>query len=313
MVKIAPSTLLLLAALAISGCAPTLTCDEEFTGGGDVVGTVDANADGVPNARWVVTEPCEDIVSSPAEPVTLQKQPPHLSGQSPPKEASGEWCMNLSLSKDAMGVPQVKEFYPWIPRFPLQQHYAPGQPIWYDAYLDYSLNAQYTFGAVFSGVQYVQIPAKCMTQQGIAMTCEGLIPGLTDKYAKTEARLGRSVGAVSTSNWACATQLSGVGCECAFNLAITYDPSTGPAGTFSSVGALLTHFDQATGGAPFETNFQAQGNDLHINGYRRRDLFGIDGLHTLKLQRVVCNDGVQGVGEDGVDCGSNCPGNPPCP
>ncbi|HVJ17972.1 MAG TPA: hypothetical protein VM686_21275 [Polyangiaceae bacterium] len=317
MVKIASSALLLFAALPAWGCAPELTCDETFDGGGDVVGASDTNADGIPDSRWVVTEPCEDIVSEPPEPVTLQKQPPHLSGNSPPKQASGEWCMNLSLIKDDMGVPQIKEgedgFYPWIPRLPLQQHSAPGQPVWYDAYVDYGQDNQYAFGAVLSGVHRIEIPAKCMTQQGVPMTCAGLIPGLTEKYAETDAQLGKSTGTVSTSNWACANAPSGYGCECAFNMTVTYDATTGPGGTFAASDDLLTHFDQVGEGTPFLTNYTVSGNTLSMSGYRRRALFGIDGLRTLKLQRVVCNDGVQGVGEEGVDCGYNCPAAPTCP
>lgn len=304
---------LCLTSLAAWGCAPTVTCDETFTSGGEVVGTTDSDADGVPDSRWVVTEPCEDIVPSPPEPVTLQKQPPHLSGSSPPKEASGEWCMNLSLLKDAMGTPTVNEFYPWIPRLPLRQRSAPGQPAWYDAFVHYGNNGRYAFGAVLAGVHRIELPARCLMQQGVPVTCQQLIPLLTEKYAKADARLGRSTGAVSTANWACGNPASGGGCECAFNMTISYDPTTGPSGGWSRSGDVLSHFDEVGGGAAFLSNYSVEGSTLKLSGYHRRALFGIEGLRTLKLQQVVCNDGAQGVGEDGVDCGSNCPGNPPCP
>jgi hypothetical protein len=309
---------LLFASLAACGCAPTLTCDESFNSGGEVVGATDSDADGVADSRWVVTEPCEDIVTSPPEPVTLQKQPPHLSGSSPPKEASGEWCMNLSLLKDAMGTPQVNEFYPWIPRVPLRQRSAPGQPVWYDAYLHYAqspgqIGGQYAFGAVLSGPQRLELSARCLRQQGVALSCEQLAPLLTEKYAETDARIGRSTGAVSTANWICGRPQDGDGCACVFNMTITYDPTTGPGGGWSKSGDVLSHFDEVGGGAAFLSNYSVEDGMLKLSGYHRRPLFGIEGLRTLKLQQVVCNDGAQGVGEDGVDCGSNCPGNPPCP
>lgn len=313
--KIAGCTLLL-SLTSAWGCAPKLTCDETFSSGGEVVGATDSDADGVPDSRWVVTEPCEDIVSSPPEPVTLQKQPPHLSGSSPPKEASGEWCMNLSLKRDAMG-PQVNTFYPWIPRLPLRQRSAPGQPVWYDAYLHYArIDAQggrYAFGAVLSGEHRIELPARCMTQQGVPMTCQQLIPLLTEKYAEADARLGRSTGTVSTANWACSDLATAGRCECAFNMTVTYDPTTGPGGGWSGSDDLLRHFDEVGGGAEFLSNYSVEGNTLSLSGYHRRALFGIEGLRTLRLQQVVCNDGVQGVGEDGVDCGSNCLSSPPCP
>ena len=309
--KLASSALWLsLTSLAGWGCAPTLTCDETFSGGGEVVvGATDSDADGVPDSRWVVTEPCEDIVTSPPEPVTLQKQPPHLSGSSPPKEASGEWCMNLSLVKDAMGT-KANEFYPWIPRVPLRQRSAPGQPVWYDAYLHYGQNGRYAFGAVLAGQQRIDLPAKCLLQQGVPVTCQQLVPLLSEKYAEADGRLGRSTGVVSTANWVCGNPQGGGGCSCIFDMMVTYDPTTGPGGSWSRSGDLLSHFDEVGGGAAFMSNFAVQGNTLSLSGYHRRALFGIDGLRTLKLEQVVCNDGVQGVGEDGVDCGPHCA---PCP
>jgi hypothetical protein len=315
MVKLASFVLLSsLTPLAAWGCAPTVTCDETFNSGGEVVGAIDSDADGVPDSRWVVTEPCEDVVTLPPEPVTLQKQPPHLSGNSPPKEASGEWCMNLSLLKDAMGTPTANEFYPWIPRMPLRQHSAPGQPLWYDAFIHYGQNGRYTFGAVLAGRQIVDLPAKCLVQQGVPVTCQQLIPLLSEKYAEADGRLGRSTGAVSTANWVCGNPASGGGgCSCVFDMTVSYDAKTGPSGGWSRAADVLSHFDEVSGGAAFKSNYSVDGNTLSMSGYHRRPLFGIDGLRTMKLQRVVCNDGVMGVGEDGVDCGSNCPGNPPCP
>src|SRR5262245_53217530 len=110
-----------LSALSAVACAPELTCDEEFSGGGDVVGT----SAGRDQTLWVVVEPCEDIISSPPRAVNFEQQPAHLEGETPPEEANGDWCQNLGFRPDGM----LANLNTWFPRLPLRKHapLAPGQ------------------------------------------------------------------------------------------------------------------------------------------------------------------------------------------
>jgi hypothetical protein len=302
MVKTATLTLLaVLTALSLAGCAPDLTCDEEFSGGGDIVGATDSDANGIADSRWVVIEPCENVVSSPPAPVT--------SGSSPPKEASGDWCQNLSFAQDNAGTLSILNSNPWIPRLPMARH--PGG--WYDATLTYTQDNLYSFRAVLYDKQSIEIPGRCLTQQGILLTCDRLPPLLTEEYNKTDARLGRTLGTVNVSNMVCAPQISGAGCGCFFDMTITYDPATdtGAAGTWFATGDRITHFDLVGEGTPFLIDYRVDGNTLSMSAFHRRPLFGIQGLRTMKFARVNCNDGAQGIGETGVDCGYACPN--PCP
>src|SRR5688500_10190873 len=105
-------------ALGTPACAPELTCDEEFSGGGDLLaGGVDSDADGAVETKWVVVEPCENLVNSPPLQDTLVGQPGHLSGEAPPDPGSGDWCMNLSFRSDGT----IENLNTWFPRLPLRK------------------------------------------------------------------------------------------------------------------------------------------------------------------------------------------------
>jgi len=280
-----------LCALSASACAPELTCDEEFSGGGDVVGT----SSGRTETMWIVVEPCEDIVSNPPRAVTLEQQPPATAGETPAEEASGDWCQNLSLYEDGT----LANVNTWFPRLPIKKHapLAPGQPVWYDAYLFYDNQSTFSFGAVVYGRQTLEMPNTCLTQQGIAITCEQLGSQLGDLW----------VVEGGVQNMECHENTRASGCECSYELNIY----TGQAGTFAQSGDVITHYDQSSG-PPFLVNYEVKGDTLSMSGYNRRPVFSINGIRTLKFARVVCDDGKQGAGEEGVDCGSNCPGKP-CP
>src|SRR5688572_13875540 len=103
-----------LGALSAVGCAPELTCDEEFHGGGDVVGAGSGRTETI----WVVVDPCEDVVSSPPRAVTVERQPPPSAGETPPEEVAGDWCQNLSVRDDGM----LAHLNTWFPRLPLRKH-----------------------------------------------------------------------------------------------------------------------------------------------------------------------------------------------
>jgi len=281
-----------LSALGASACAPELTCNEEFTGGGDVVGT----SAGRTETMWIVVEPCEDVVSAPPRAVNFERQPPPTAGETPPEEANGDWCQNLRFAADG----SLSNVNTWFPRLPLLKHASlePGQPPWYEAYVIYKSVGTFSFGAVTYGRQTLEMPAKCLTQQGISISCD---------------QLGEQVGALwavegGLMNMECHPQPGASGCECSYDLNIY----TGQTGPFATSGDVITHYDQSSG-PPFLVDYQATDNTLSMSGYQRRPVFGINGIRTLKFARVICDDGVAGPGEYGVDCGKNCPLTPVCP
>jgi hypothetical protein len=284
-----------LLALSALGCEPELTCNETFTGGGDLLaGGVDADGDGVAETKWVVVEPCEDLVSSPPVQDTLDGQPPHLAGEAPPDPGSGDWCMNLSFRVDGSG--SIENLNTWFPRLPLRRHnpVTAGKRPWYDASIVYE-GTSYSFAALLYGRQKIELSARCLSSQGVSLTCEQLTPAVAAVWNAEPA----------VQNLVCGNHPSGSGCQCDYDLVI----NTGNVGTWAANGDLITHFDSAKA-PPFQVNYGIEGNTLNMNGYHRRPLLGIRGLRTLELARVICNDGIQGPGEDGIDCGPHCM---PCP
>jgi hypothetical protein len=284
-----PPFLRTLFALCAAGCTPELTCEEEFRGGGDLLtGGVDTNANGAVETKWVVVEPCENIVSSPPYQDTLVGQPPHLSGEAPPDPGSGDWCQNLVFRTNGT----IERLNTWFPRVPIRQHspIAAGQSPWYDASLTYEGNA-YSFAAILYGRQKLELSARCLTSQGVSLTCEQLTGAIKEVWNAEPA----------VQNLVCGNHPNGSGCQCDYDLIL----NTGPAGTWAAGGDLVTHFDAAQG-PPFQANYRVEGHTLSMSGHNRRTLFGINGMRTLKFARVNCHDGAQGPGEDGVDCGPHC-------
>jgi hypothetical protein len=274
--------------LCVSGCEPDLTCDESFTSGGDLLGAVDNDGDGTPDVKWVVVDPCEDLVNTPPLQDTLVGQPPHLAGDAPPDPASGDWCMNLSFRIDG----SIENLNTWFPRLPLRPHspIAAGKSRWYDASLSYEGNS-YSFAAILYGRQKLELSSRCLTSQGVSLSCEQLTSAIAMAWNSEPA----------VQNLVCGNHPSGSGCECQYDLVL----NTGPAGTWAAGGGVVTHFDSMQG-PPFQADYSVEGNTLSMSGHERRALFGINGMRTLKFSRVVCNDGQQGPGEDGVDCGPHC-------
>jgi hypothetical protein len=84
--------------------------------------------------------------------------------------------------------------------------------------------------------------------------------------------------------------------------------------TFSS-GNTLVHAYEArldkspAADFPVFATFCKQGTSLQLTGANGAYLFNVPGLRTLDLTptTVNCTDGVQGPGEQGVDCGAACP------
>jgi hypothetical protein len=56
-------------------------------------------------------------------------------------------------------------------------------------------------------------------------------------------------------------------------------------------------------GLPMQANYCVEGNELKISGYHRTALFRQRGMRSMTLERVICDDGLMGAGEEGVDCG----------
>ena len=95
------------------------------------------------------------------------------------------------------------------------------------------------------------------------------------------------------------------GCVCAFE-----DQETGgPAGVYNRIDNNTLQFLSPKNFPNLVTYCNKGDGSLQLTGKDGEYLFGTRGLRTLNLKKFVpnCTDGKQGAGEDGVDCGPQCP------
>jgi hypothetical protein len=73
----------------------------------------------------------------------------------------------------------------------------------------------------------------------------------------------------------------------------------------------ISFFD-ATAAPPAEADYCLSGDQLALSGTKQLDLFNRNSLKTLTLRAPSCTDRVQSktLGEEGIDCGGQCPN--PC-
>jgi hypothetical protein len=94
------------------------------------------------------------------------------------------------------------------------------------------------------------------------------------------------------------------GCLCYFDVTST----GGPAGYYQMLDKNTILFLPGTN-FPQKATYCNKGDTLELTGTDGEYLFDVGGLRTFNLSRVVvnCTDGMQGAGEDGIDCGPSCP------
>jgi hypothetical protein len=86
----------------------------------------------------------------------------------------------------------------------------------------------------------------------------------------------------------------------------------GPSGYYQQLDSSTLMF-LSDKGFPNRVTYCNKGTSLELTGKDGEYLFGVKGLRTLDLAKTIanCTDGMPGPGEDGVDCGGQCPN--PCP
>jgi hypothetical protein len=93
------------------------------------------------------------------------------------------------------------------------------------------------------------------------------------------------------------------GCNCKFRI-IEVDTEVG---VYSVSGNTITHFSQTPASHFNRAVTCVRGDDMQISGINNSFLWNRPGFRTTELVRINCNDGKQGPGELGVDCGQLCP------
>lgn len=110
----------------------------------------------------------------------------------------------------------------------------------------YSADKTYSSDFTISGNVVINLPASCLTQQGVTVTCAQLQQGLSSNMTS------------AFSSATCAE--SGGGCAC--TLALNSQVRT-ETGTYSTAAGTLTQ--TATGGTPGDSDYCVMGNTLTIS------------------------------------------------
>lgn len=259
-----------------SGCQQTTLCEALGDCGGDPVGD------------WALgtghTSCSEDVTGLPSDPrlrggdVPPQRIPA-------PEQAFSNWCQGLIAGTENILTVPPTFFTESIP--------------FGTATVGYHADGSYSIGIGRTGYFYFEFSGQCMRQFGAGT---GL--ATADMCAQLQQPLRDSgAGEGSYQNTTCGVNPKDpFGCLCLFDVA----EISGSGGRWQKVGTNEILHLPNTAGFSFRTSFCRTGNTLQITGADGSYLLNKPALRTLDLGQVICNDGVQGFGEDGIDCGPAC-------
>jgi hypothetical protein len=276
----APALGVVLVALLV-GCNPGEVCKELARCGGEI------------RAIWT-KKPGDDVycaerVYAPPPDSYLIDQPTPLARMPLPDATNLDWCSDLvlNLGDKEKGVRSATYYARDLPlteaRFIYRNDPAEGDVF------DIGFARRTRFNQYYS--------QKCLTEYGHPVDCPLVAMKLTT----------HNEGNPAVSKFECDQDKVKGGCNCSFQ----YEESSVLRGAFTVQGDVVTHFTQSPTLRYNEAGFCVQGDTMSISGLDNSYLMGRTGLRTLELVRVKCQDGQQGPGEQGIDCGGLCP--TPCP
>lgn len=258
------------------GCHQQTLCEALGDCGGDLLGD------------WALgpgqTSCSEDVTGLPSDPrlrggdVPPQRIPA-------PEQAFSNWCQGLIAgTENILTVP---------PTF-----FTESIPFGF-ATVSYHDDGTYSMGLGRTGYYYFAFSGACMRQFGA-----GAGVATADLCAQLQGPLGASgSGEGSYQNTTCGVNPDDpYGCLCLFDVA----EISGSGGRFERVSSNEILHLPNTPGYSFRTTYCRTGNKLQITGANGSYLLNKPALRTLDLGNVNCADGVQGFGEEGVDCGGAC-------
>jgi hypothetical protein len=248
-------------------CAPADVCQEIAACGGDVVGTTDADGDGVYQARWLIGGTCMNEVFSPPLNASLIEQPPPIQGQPPPEPTHANWCSEMVLTKDK----EVGKLNPWFPSIPLQS-----------GAISYASDGVFSIGLQYFAQQLVEYPENCFESQGFTVVPEGTA---TSSSTLTCSEFNASLA----MRLATEPNISGVycgedgvgGCECVYDLLMV----TSVNGTFTIDGNVINHYDKVTNEPVTRADYCVNGDQLELGGHHRTFLFSQPHVRNLTFFR----------------------------
>ncbi len=282
---------LVLAAALTSGCSQKPACEELGSCGGPL-----------PIGSWTLKPgfgSCSEDLYDPAADTRLIGGAEVPAARTPPIEpAVYDWCDSLVTSSGTSIQTHAANFY------------AESAPVG-AATIRIDPNGHWAAGITNTGTYVLDFPAICMREFG-AMDGRSVDPSADppgppgDVCKQLQVPLAASgKGNGADSNTTCQVNPADLGgCLCAFDVSAT----GGPSGYYSQTSSNTIQFLPGTN-FPLDVTYCNLGDSLELTGTDGEYLFGIKGLRTMHLAKVVpnCADGAAGPGEDGIDCGGSCP------
>ena len=250
--------------LSFSACRTPEVCEKLGTCGGDVVGSVDHNGDGIPDRVWDIAGSCTNQVSADPPNTSLINQPTTPAGQRPPQPEYVNWCSELVIDASK----KITKAIPAYPALPVQS-----------GSITYSGDGTFAAQITYAAAQTAQFAAGCFESQGFtiapagsdetasSLTCADFGARLKDFY----------VNEPNINSVACGDDGQN-GCACVYNLLIF----TGANGTFTIDGSVIHHYDVIK--VPESpADFCVVRDQLQLSGHDRQFLFNQPHLRSLVL------------------------------
>lgn len=271
-----------------AGCTQQPKCSELGTCGGNPLGDW-VLGPGAPSCS-------EDLYQPPSD--TRLEMGDQPAARTPIVEAAlYDWC-DLLVTNGGNKVAAVD------PHFSFENGTIGAAFVHYDAIGPNGVGT-YAVGMTRTGQYTIEFPEICIRDFGaVGDVCTAL---------QTQLTTTATPNSVYKNLQCLANPADPQGCVCRFNVAV----QSGGSGTYEVVDShTLLHrmnvkFPSKAVAAAFpqKVSYCSAGGRLQLTGADDTYLFDEPGLRTMDLgaTTINCADGVQGLGEDGVDCGLACP------
>lgn len=273
----------LIAGLA-GGCKQSVLCEE--------LGDCGGNA---PIGDWLLSPghpSCSEDLYIPPTDTRLVMGDQVVARTPTPEPALFDWCLLLVTHADNILTKPPRFYYESGPIGAATVHYG--------------ADGRYSAGLTRTGTYTLDFPTMCMRAFGAKDITDATGAVIPVCKQLEEPLRASGIGEGSYPNTTCIPNKDDPGgCLCAFDVTET----GGSAGTYQVLEDGKTIMHLPGNNFPMKATFCNKGGSLELTGADGDYLFGQRGLRTLDLAPFVanCTDGVQGAGEDGVDCGGACP------
>jgi hypothetical protein len=261
--------------LLTGSCAKGPVCKDLASCGGNPVGKWAQRPTAESGSNY-----CQESLHRPPLTEYLQGQPTPVARTPVPESTNLDWCYNLVLTANDTN-PLKKHLYYWE------------NLIYLNGLLTYEDNGTYQLDFGRLGRMHAYYSRTCLSQYGHTADCANFERVLTEA----------NQGAGEYFDFKCTDNAAKGGCDCYFQVS----EADAQGGVYDVRGSTLTHFPTSNNARFSQVSLCVQGEVMQMTGKDNSYLWDRPGLRTMEFVRVHCDDGFQGPGELGVDCGFLCP------